>query len=269
MLLTGVREAAEDVSVWLLPRALPARGRVALLGVVLIAAVVAVAWAGRSAGRTRVLRDLGALTPFGLYVVIYAALVVAATTVTALDPANGRYLSPMYVPLIVACVVLLDALTSERGSGRRWTPAMLTATAVACWLVYPAVTLAGRFDRYLKDGAGEFHTSRWVDSDLARYARSHEFSREIYANEPYALYFLTGKVAQQSPRQYYYRSKIPTGDLETFDAQLENRDRVDLIWFDGDWGDFLYTPDELRERYSLGEVAKLQDGAVYSITAGR
>jgi hypothetical protein len=82
------------------------------------------------------------------------------------------------------------------------------------------------------------------------------------------LYFLTGKVTQQSPRHYFYRSKAPTGDLETLDSQLRSPDQLDLIWFDGHWGDFLYTPEDLRERYSLGEVEKVQDGAVYSITPG-
>jgi hypothetical protein len=118
-----------------------------------------------------VFRDLWALTPFGLYVVIYAALVVVATAVTALDPVNGRYLSPMYVPLIIASIALLDSLTSEGGSGRRRGAATLTAAAVDCWLLYPTVTLAGLLERYLADGAGGFHTSRWVDSELARYAR--------------------------------------------------------------------------------------------------
>jgi hypothetical protein len=266
--LAGVREAAEDVSIWLVPAAVPTRVRLALLGVALIAVVVAVGCASRSARRATLFRDLWTLTPFGLYVVIYATLVVVSTAVTALDPVNGRYLSPMYVPLIIALVVLLGSLTSEHNSARRWNAVTLTAAAVACWLVYPTVTSAGLLERYITDGAGGFHTSRWMDSELARYVRSHEFADVVYANEPYALYFLTGKITQQSPRRYFYRSKVLTGDLETLNSQIGNLDHVNLIWFDGYWGDFLYTPEDLRERYSLGELERVQDGAVYSITPG-
>jgi hypothetical protein len=261
---TAVGEAMGTMSTWVLPGSIPAPARLAAIGCALLivgSSFVAVLRSSTYNGAMRVTLPSALLL---LFAGIYVGALVASTSMTALDPIDDRYLAPIYAPLVMACAVLLDALLK---SARNAAVRLLLVASFGCWLAYPVTTSVRLIDTSLRDGAGGFHTSRWVESPLAGYVASGMLAGHLYANEPYALYMLTRTVAEQSPRKYSYRSSRPTADLEEMGKALTAHNQVYLVWFSGSWDDYLYTPDELGARFQSSEVVMLEDGAVYVLRA--
>jgi len=250
------------LTLWFLPESLPFpyRGWLTLLLLTLCVGIVFVVFRKIIAAV-----DFLEIFPFLLFILIYMTFMIYTTSTTALSPIDDRYLSPIFVPLILSLFYLVDQLTYPYSVNTGNTiPRAVIATALVIWLIYPIATTYRTVKVYLEEGAGGFHTTNWVESDLISYLKSSELTGKIYTNEPSAVYALTGQIYEQSPEKFAYESQVPTQDLLRFQADLQSRGVLYIVWFDTEWWQgWLYDIDELDNVCDIERIVAREDGGVY------
>ena len=214
---------------------------------------------------------------FGGFALVYLAVLLVAQTVTFGEPAGGRYLYPMYIPLLFAGVFALDKfMISERIKALRGNAldlpivrtflrgrkpvSLLTAVIV----VVASLWLLGHAPRHARDiwlangdlGQG-FASSKWVDSEVLRYMRDTSIeSPRVVSSVPIAILY-TADV-----REYVYLSQ----ELEAARRKIASASDGDhVVWFRSHTVGYLYDDGDLRELPELEVVADLPDGVIFRI----
>ena len=143
----GLRQVADVFREWVIPSNAPdgfgyllwtAVGLVAAAGLVVVLAGLGFGLGGKD--RTAPpLFGLGPALPFGVFTLIYSLFMVAVVPFTAAQEINSRYLLPVYVPLLLAAVLLLDRFLSHRGGGL--VAAKWVWRPLSCWGSLPTPAL--------------------------------------------------------------------------------------------------------------------------------
>jgi hypothetical protein len=252
------------LSIWFLPPSVPFRFRMYLIPLlIVICSCIVFAVPGRKIATA----DIKAIIPFLLFTGIYSVFMIYTTSTTALSPIDDRYMSPIFVPLILSLFYLLDRLMSQSSpaAGNAIYRAIIAAS-LAIWLTYPIITVFKMVKAYIAQGAGGFSTAYWVESDLIAYLKSSKLSGTIYTNEPSGVYALTGQAYKQSPEKFAYESQVPTDDLLHFQADVQSQGMIYIVWFHTDWWKgWLYDIDDLKKICSLERIVTRRDGDVYRV----
>ena len=244
----------------------------------LIAVAVALAlarWRGRAPGGS-------AVALCGAFAFVYAAIVVAGSAGPLTpEPPNDRYLSPLYVPLLLLLLLALDGL---RDSGRsrpapaflnalplprvavpeRWrVPAVAAGAALCLWvalmlpLTVRGIVQANNGDFYL--GAAD---ARWVNSPTLRLAREAADGGPVLSTDAALLYLHAG-IGKDA------NAFLPddAGELEGAIARAAPGTLV--VWIDKPWRDppLPYGPADLRAMPALEPLGAFADGAVFRVIA--
>jgi hypothetical protein len=255
------------VSLWFLPKAIPVRPRVLLVALFLVAVSALCVYAMvryRWREWKTIARDC---SPLLLFIGIYTAFMIFTTATTALSPIDNRYMSPIFVPLIITITYALGMMVRLYAGDHLPKKAMaLAATCVLLWVFYPASGTYRLVSGSLANGAGGFHTTSWMTSELVAYLKVVRLDGPTYSNEPYAVYALTGQVYKESPRKFKYESRTVTDDLQHLEQQIEAKGFVYVVWFDTSWWEeYLYSADELKTFYTLEPIVTKADGAIYRV----
>ena len=214
---------------------------------------------------------------FGGFALMYLGVLLVAQTVTFGEPAGGRYLYPMYIPLLFAGVFALDKfMISERIKALRGNAldlpivrtflrgrkpvSLLTAVIV----VVASLWLLGHAPRHARDiwlangdlGQG-FASSKWVDSEVLRYMRDTSIeSPRVVSSVPIAILY-TADV-----REYVYLSQ----ELEAARRKIASASDGDhVVWFRSHTVGYLYGDGDLRALPELEVVADLPDGVIFRV----
>jgi hypothetical protein len=264
----SVHLAANIITKWLLPASLPLALRIGLVGILLTLLLGAVVITLYSHNRGLVSTNFRQITPMGLFVGIYTAFLLLSVTLTALSPVDNRYLSPIYVPLVLISIFGISKLhLIAPQASRQLLLRRIILLGLALWLIYPAHNVIGAVQWYRAAGAGGFRTNEWMNSELIGYLRAHQMQGAVYTNESAAVYGLTGQVFRESPRKYHYESSISTDDLARFQNVLQTGSYAYLVWFKGDWWrSYLYDTPDLAELYHLDPLVTTADGTIYRVT---
>jgi hypothetical protein len=266
-LLNSIYLTADIITRWFLPGSLPGILRVVVISFLIISAAIIISLAVRKDLSSLKTISFWQIIPLILFVVIYIAFLLFSVTTTALSPVDNRYLSPIYAPLILLSVFIVDRIKSLSPNlfGRQVVQRVLLI-GLSLWLIYPTKNTIQLLNWYFTQGVGGFHTSSWVNSDLIAYLRSHKLEGLVYTNEPQAVYALTGNVFKGSPRKYAYESVTPTDDLSKFDQILQANGQLYLVMFDGTWWQgYLFDAEFFKANYDLEEIAKRTDGVIYRV----
>jgi len=213
----------------------------------------------------------------GGFALMYLGVLLVAQTVTFGEPAGGRYLYPMYIPLLFAGVFALDKfMISERIKALRGNAldlpivrtfmrgrkpvSLLTAVIVvvgSLWLLAHAPRHAR--DIWLANGdLGQgFASSKWVDSEVLRYMRDTSIkSPRVVSSVPITILY-TADV-----REYVYLSQ----ELEAARRKIASASDGDhVVWFRSHTVGYLYGDGDLRALPELEVVADLPDGVIFRI----
>ena len=214
---------------------------------------------------------------FGGFALMYLGVLLVAQTITFGEPAGGRYLYPMYIPLLFTGVFALDKfLVSGRVGALRGNaldlPIVRTflrgrkpvSPLTAVIVVAASLWLLGHAPRHARDiwlangdlGQG-FASSKWVDSEVLRYMRDTSIeSPRVVSSVPIAILY-TADV-----REYVYLSQ----ELEAARRKIASASDGDhVVWFRSHTVGYLYDDGDLRELPELEVVADLPDGVIFRI----
>ena len=210
---------------------------------------------------------LGPAIPFGAFVLIYLVFLVVTVPLTVSQIISHRYLLPIYVPLLLMAVFLLDRFLSIEAAGWmatiRYGLAALVVLAHVAHVGFSAQENLRRTARIWVVGNDQdlYNTPYWQQSETLNYIRSLRDNRvegRIYSNEQSLAWFADGTVAPGKylsiPRKREW-PKIEAG--------------AHIVWFDKYYHrSFLsYDDADLRVLPGVEVVAELTDGLVLRRTA--
>ena len=248
----------------------------ALAAMVLLALAVAI-WRMFFRWRQGASQQWSSFCLFGGFALVYLGVLLAAQTMTFGEPAGGRYLYPMYIPLLFAGVFALDKLMiSERIEVLRGNaldlPVLRTflrgrkpvGLFTAVIVVVGFLWLLGHAPRHARDiwlangdlGQG-FASSKWVDSEVLRYMRDTSIeSPRVVSSVPIAILYAA------DVQEYVYLSQ----ELEAARRKIEAASDGDhVVWFRSHTVGYLYGDGDLRALPELEVVADLPDGVIFRV----
>ncbi len=263
--INNVYQAVDSVSIWFLPVEIPAGARIILTGVPLI---LATAYYFRKNFR-RINSDgiAPVLLTQGGFAALYVLCLLVASSLVAFDPVHHRLLAPIYLPLLFSLVFAADQTIADSDISQRkfkFIPGLL----LLVWVGYLAYNTGIEIKTGFTDGAGEYSTTFWRESELAAFLSQNPPKGKTYSNYPDALYILSGVPASLAPRKHIYRSpNEPTPDIEKLQAEIKLLNQVNLAWFTKAKRGFLFEPNELQFSFDLTLIYEFSDGALYRVAS--
>jgi len=264
----NLRDAAETLSGWLLPGAIPLTLRVLLCLLLVVSLLTLLGFSARGTNRPKLRLMLLPLFPYLLFPSVYAAYLLLSSSTVALDMIGDRLLAPIYPSLVVAGLGWARIVTAgcpRPGFGK--IPRLVLIAGLVLWLSWSAFGSARMVRAILVHGIDGYDNAAWVPSELVAYARDSAADAPIYSNDPFVLWYRAGRAAQLSPRRYAYRSPgTAVDDLPRLPRALQDGPAY-LLWFDGIERDFLLDVAALAAVARVEPVERLADGTVYRLTA--
>ena len=258
----GLNQIVEVFRAWVVPPKTPDG-----LAYLLWLAVAAVGLAGAAIVlRGRRHGPEGAI-PFGAFTVGYIAFLVAVVPLTVGQIIDSRYLLPIYVPLLLAAVLLLDRFLSIEAAS--WVAAIryvVASLVLLGTLVHVGFSARENLRRTTQAHVAgyrywSYNTARWQHSETLNYIRDNPIEGRIYSNRR-NLAWLADRAAAWDKLGKYRQIARKVGW-----AEIEAGARV--VWFDRYYNRSWLGCDDLDFRVLPGMeiVAELADGVVFRRTA--
>ena len=263
----GLSRAADVFREWAIPPNAP-DGFGYLLwmaaGLVVLAAGAVVVWSGRSLGMDEQTFGLGPALPFGVFAIAYLVLIVAIVPLVIPVEFPIRYLLPMYVPLLVAGVFLLDRLLCIEAAGwmaaGRYIVASLAVLTILAHIGFSArenLRLTAQAWRVGYEENWMCNTARWQHSKLLSYLRDNRIEGRIYSNNRDLAWFANRTAAPGKHQE------ILNGMGWT---QIEAG--AHIVWFERGYRPHLDCDGvDIRVLSGVETVVELADGVVLRRTA--
>ncbi len=200
------------------------------------------------------------------YSAIFLALLMYGRPHLGIEP---RYLTPLYLPLVVVVAVAADSLLAflrEGAVARRLAGTALLA-AMTLWLVGQTVPNA-RAVAYANSDEfdGGYTTQPWISSPTLRRIDEYPMDGIVYSNRASVAYLRNDGEALHIPLNLYRYEGGHVARLA--DWLVEAEDGAWLVWFKRR-GDGIYLPDaylpQMRVMARLRPVAEFVDGAIFRV----
>jgi hypothetical protein len=258
--LDYLNEGLRTASTWFLPDTVgwPARGVIAAVVVLDLAFVAALTWRRDNGYRGK--RGVAVVAMFA--VAYLAALVADRAFFDVTGRLDLRFLLPLHaaaVPLALWVLRSVDLRTSHLARVGLTVIVALQLVAGGVW-VRDALT-----DESVRPGG--FGSALWARSDAIDQVRAAAPSAPVYSNEPDAVWYWTGRVADAVPEKRVFltgkANRLYGAQLLAMAAALRRGGL--LVYFTATPARtvFLPTPDELAGRLQLTLVSRDAIGRVY------
>lgn len=274
----NIKLTAKTLASWVLPynnleSLLPSAGQkfMLVLSILAVLAIVvliagAVYFAIKKSGRDGLLkissnnRIILVLTGF---IIIYTVYMIISATKVAFDPIGDRYMIPVYIPLIILAVLLVDnaiSIFKSFGSRKVLSAAMIILTAV--WLLYPALRTAEVVKTTTEYGTGGYASTEWKNNNLIKYLRGQSPDGAVFTNDAAAVNTAAGIDAKYTPR----KNGPEIYGVEKFKKLVESSKTSYLVWFSTVENSSIYGPEDIGKIYKVEKIIGMEEGSVYKIT---
>ena len=245
------------------------------LVVVVLTAAVALAKKGTERiGRRPLSFGLGPVLPFGGFVVGYLVFIIAIVPLVVSYEMLARFLLPVYVPLLLTAVFLLDRFLSIEVAGWRaaakWGLASLVLLGALAHTGFSAqrnlrLTAQALESKYLDDGA--FNVAYWRHAATLNYIRDHLSDGITYSNNLFLLWFADRTAAIKTHRSLPIKISELTRKASV--QSKSGRDEVYIVWLKDTYRTVYYDYNDLDIRLLPGVevVVEFSDGVVFRVTS--
>lgn len=234
----------------------------------------------------RVAHDVAAraiVAVLALFFVGHSLLLCWSSWRIAFEPINVRYIVATFPAAVILVAVALQEVTA--GAVDRWPTKRLTAaqrsssttsgvtgespsslapvalTLFALFVLLQALRVGALGYDKLRDGAGGYATTAWIESPMVQYLRRAPIAGAAITNGPDVVFLVTGERVPWSPRAE------STEEMSALQRRIRDSGSVELIWFDAlEWRSYLR---DLAEVLAQGEpevINQEPDGAIYRLT---
>ena len=263
-------EAAQTLSLWLLPGRVPSGIRLGTAGVVglgVLAAGVAVFIRARWGKDSQTQEGHAVTAVVVLLAFSVASVLLLGLSLTFLDastPLDDRILSPLFVAGLLIGLLSVHVLRLNARPGRAVMLGL--GLLLGGWLVLTAIRGASTATRLHSDGQG-YAGRQWQASEIVQWVRGLSPQVPIYTNELNALYLLTGRQAFQAPIRWDPVRAAPREDYEQQLAAMRERiadQGAALVLFDTLAEQQGALPSEAELASGLRVIVRASDGVVYA-----
>ena len=225
---------------------------------------------------------------FGGFALTYLLLLVVALAQGRTQYGfEARYLTPLYISLLIVAAAGLDRILS---GARKWTsvPSAILMLCLSLWVVGQT---AANVYHIRRANADHFHVGfnrqPWASSETLRYLRANPLTGEVHSNMPHMVFLSTltpsrGTGGISTLQEVKYR-RLPRSRIggNVIDRTPESRggreqlagwlagvaDGTWVVWFEYRVTNDLYDYGAalLRTSSALEPVAELADGAVFKV----
>lgn len=211
-----------------------------------------------------------------LFISVYSVALTTSLILTDID-IDMRYLSPIYVPIVVAAMIILGrcytyATSGSRSmglssSGRIYTRdnrlQFIIVAGLFLHLILVISSSHSQIQLWRKQGFG-YSSKPWTDSETIHYLRSNPISGQIYSNQARAVYTQANPPDGVEVHFNQLQAELPDEARYWADSAHAQNLEMYVIWFHG-WRPFIQTQyDFVQLIYSqdLEIVGILEDGIV-------
>ena len=268
-LADGLRQTVEEFREWIVPRNMPDGVAylmwLAVAAVVLASAVVILRGRRPDPEAAPTYLRLGPVLPFGVFALSYPTFLIVVVPFTVTQIIDSRYLLPIYVPLLLTAVFLLDRFLSIEAAGRTGAvryglvPLVLLAT-----LAHVGFSTRENFRLTAQAYATGFlpgytyNSARWQQSKTLNYLRDNRIEGTIYSNGYKDLTWFWDRTAAPGKHR-----NIPEAM-----GWAEIEAGAHILWFQAFHyrGFYGYDDLDLRALSGMETLADLADGVVFRRT---
>ena len=209
-------------------------------------------------------------TVFGAFALTYLAALAAAMVSIIWAFVQSRYLTPVYVPLLLMATFAADNFLRRSpatdASGFKRTARFGLLAALCLWIGYSAALQAGQIRQALSDGpARSLSNSKWANSKTIQYIQDAT-DGAMHSNEVFPLYIHSDST--NAAKTYHYL-RPREDELRRLIETAE--DGAYIVWFYDRWvgGKLHYNDFHLRSLPDVEVAADFFDGLVLRLRPNR
>jgi hypothetical protein len=216
--------------------------------------------------------------PVFLFGILYTLLLFVSASVTYFNKLGGRFLLPLYIPLVALINVGVDGLlrfASENKHRNRFLRRAVTAGAVGAVVIVVALLIQVTGPIVLEShangaagGENVFNTTVWRENTVLEYWLIHppKGNYLLFSNYPDGVAFYTRHSCYDSPRRYsgpYGKVEFP---VSQYASQLFSSGQVVyLIWIEPNEYSYFYKVEDLSSIAQIEPLFVSREGGIYRL----
>jgi hypothetical protein len=193
-----------------------------------------------------------------MFAVVYGLFIVISASISRYERINSRLLSPMFIPLLIACTSWVpDVLLLVKS---KWIKYGLSGIAIIMMLAFEYSTYQVDWQRYDDEGdygVPGYSDDSWNKSEFVVYLKQHKNLYKpgipIYTDANEAVYLFTGMSSGLIPHKYFQK------DVQKFYAKKQ----FYLIWFDNLYNTELVSLPDIMKNKKLVKIGAAKEGEIY------
>lgn len=211
-----------------------------------------------------------------LFISVYSVVMITSLILTDID-VEMRYLSPIYVPMVVATVMILGKYytyifptdqsmrfpSSKQAYTRINKLKFVIISSLSIHLVLAVSSSYSQVSLWKEQGFG-YLSKPWTDSETIRFLKSNLIGGQIYSNEARALYTHINVSGELEVYLYQLQAELPDEARYWDDNARAGNFEMYVVWFHG-WRPFIQTQYDFVRLIFLQDleiVMVLEDGIV-------
>jgi hypothetical protein len=187
---------------------------------------------------------------YGLFIIVWASL-------QRFERINSRLLTPMFIPLLIACTSWVpDVLILVKSKAKY----VLAGVAIIMMLTFEYFTYQTDYQRYDDEndyGVPGYSDDDWNKSEFVVYLKAHKnmFKPDIpiYTDADEAVYLFTGMSSTLIPHKFF------KANVQKFYSQK----RFYLIWFTNLYNTELLSLPDIMKNKKLVKIGSAKEGDIY------
>ena len=216
------------------------------------------------------------LLPLFLFGTCYVVTLFGSASLAYFNKLGGRFLLPLYVPLIALPVAAADQILRRAREWRLKQMRLVVVVACHAALAGVAVLLLGvtvplviaSHAEGAAGGENAYNTRAWHENPAIQYWLNHVPPEpySLVTNQPDGVAFFAQHAAWASPRKKSGPYGTEEYALESYTADLFPRGaEVYLVWIEPNPCTYCYSVGELREIAQVEPVMETEGGGVYRL----
>jgi hypothetical protein len=264
----GLRATLESfvsvVGSWMLPLQAPRSAHKVVGAVLVLLAGLILALGLGLAIRSRRRRDVPSIAPLLTFTLVYSFFIVASSVTTFIDRPSDRFLSPLFVPLVVLGAIALEYAGTRRVGSYRTVGLAVVALAILGLAADNAASTVREAARLHGKGT-QYTTSVWRRSQLATEVKKLPDTVVVYSDAPRGLWAVSHhQPIYFPPAHVNMRLERVTVHSRRLLMQTAACRPTYLAWFWA-YGDGVSSPTVLANYVTVSPVRTLRDGTLYRI----